>query len=103
MAAQTMVRADPKATLLVHFYGTDAVVGKTILRRVNLKTALLYVVAVQTIIGAYPQLAVILLGDAAGSAIVQAVLAKKVGPTLFFYVKTANTHGGGGIQSLAIG
>ena len=84
MAAQAVVCADPKAALLVHFQGADAIVGKTIFCRVNLKTALLEVVAVQTIIGAYPQLAVILLGDAAGGAIVQAVLAKKVGPTLFF-------------------
>ena len=86
MAAQTMVRADPKATLLVHFYGTDAVVGKAILRRINLKTALLYVVAVQTIVGPYPQFAAILFHDTARGAIVQAVLAEKVGPTLFFYV-----------------
>ena len=103
MTAKAVVGTNPEATLQVLLDRGDAVVSESLLGSVMLQFALLEVVAVKSVVGSYPQSSVEHLDDAARCSVVETVLPEGGGPAVFLDVETADTHGGGNKNALAIG
>ena len=102
VTAQSVVCSNPQLTFPVLLYRCYAVVGKAALSGKQLLGLLHQVIAVQAVVGTYPQSSAVFLYYSCRFTVVQAVLAEETGPTVSFYVETAKSHGGGDIYPFAV-
>ena len=101
--AQAMVRTYPEHAVRVALEGRDAIVGKSLLTIVLLEHLALHIVTIEALVGAHPDIAVILAGDTDWLSVVGTVHAKGVDPVLALDIETAKSHRRGYIEALAIG
>ena len=101
--AQAMVRTYPEHAVRVALEGRDAIVGKSLLTIVLLEHLALHIVTIEALVGAHPDIAVILAGDTDRLSVVGTVHAKGVDPVLALDIETAKSHRRGYIEALAIG
>ena len=98
-----MVGAQPQTSVRVALDGSHTIIGETILGGIVLLHLAVEAVDIETVVSTHPDLAVVLTGDSHGLAVVGTISAKDLNPTLALNIKTAETHGGGHVDTFAIG
>ena len=97
--AEAMVRGYPEQAMLVTLYGGNAVRGETVFDGIVLGLLRLEIVAVESRVRTIPQSSVVLTGHPDGHAVVEAVDAKGLRPTVAGDIEAAESHRRGDIEA----
>ena len=98
-----MVGAQPQTAVGMAFDGAYAIVGEAVLCVEVLQYLSVEAIAVESVVGAHPDIAAIFASDSHGLGVVGTVGTEGLHPAVALDVEAAKAHGRGGVDAFAVG